>query len=223
MYKNKLVSLSIVSILSINSLFAVGGAGLHIVTDQVSVSSVNESNFGRAGFDNPLGIGGYLYLDAIPFVELDLEIQIAGKDYAVDYYGAPLGDFAWARASYYFTVKKKIFGGGIPFLAKAKIHVGGGFNAHSYTPYASEEMMIDLVEDIGGSGGSFDKNPLVEGLIDFLEDNKKDASGIHLQAGIQFKLLMLDTHLFYRYNLTKDVYEGSDSFGSINIRVGVGI
>lgn len=223
MYKNKLVTLSIVSFFSITSLFAVGGAGLHIVTDQVSVSSVNEGNFGRAGFDNPMGIGGYLYLDAIPFVDLDLEFQAAGKDYAIDYYGAPLGDFAWARASYYFTVKKTIFSKGIPFLAKAKIHVGGGFNAHSYTPYASEEMMIDLVNEIGGSGGSFDRNPLVDGLKDFLVDNKKDASGFHLQTGIQFKLLTLDTHLFYRYNLTKNVYDGSDSFGSFNIRIGVGI
>ena len=175
MYKIKLVSLSIVSILSINSLFAVGGAGLHIVTDQVSVSGSQSSggliSLDRGGFDNPLGIGGYLYLDAIPFVDLDLEFQVAGKDYKIMFTGLD-SDFAWGRTSYYFTVKKKIFSAGIPFLAKAKVHVGACFNSHSYTPLVDIDMIGDILTEIGGNAGAFNESKLIKGLKDILNTQK---------------------------------------------------
>jgi len=222
MYKKKLIQLSIITIFSVNSLFAIGGAGLHFISDQVLVKSVTDGHFTRDSFENPGGIGGYLYLNAIPIVELDFEFQVAAEEYAVSYLDQSLGDFKWGRASFYFTAKKKVFGAGIPFLAKAKIHVGAGFNSHSYTPYASEKMLGDLLSGIGDVLPGHE-DELAEGLVDFLVDNKESSTGFHIQTGIQFKLLMLDTHLFYRYNLTKDVYTGSDGFGSFNIRLGMAI
>lgn len=228
----KLLSIIILTLLPLNSLLAIGGFGLHIPLNRVSVASnIDESNvlvyFEQGGFENPLGFGGYFYIDAIPFVDLDVEFQLIGQKYDIKFYNvlspsnALESDFGWASASTYFTVKKKILGIGIPFLAKAKLHVGGGYNMHTYTPTADLDMMKELV---GGTlGGDLDTSSLTNKLESYLTDNKKDASGFHVQAGVQFKLLMLDTHFFYRYTMAKDVYEGSKAFGSFNIRVGIGI
>ena len=45
----------------------------------------------------------------------------------------------------------------------------------------------------------------------------------HFQAGLQFKLLMLDTFLNYRYTIVDDVVPDAGGFGSVNLRIGFGI
>jgi len=35
---------------------------------------------------------------------------------------------------------------------------------------------------------------------------------VHLQGGLRFKLLMLDTHLNLRYTIAENVYDGSNGF-----------
>ena len=68
------------------------------------------------------------------------------------------------------------------------------------------------------------ENKLVQKeLIDFLDDNKLETSGFHLQAGLQFKVLVLDTFLFYRHTFAEDLIPGEKAFGSINLRIGYGI
>ena len=59
-------------------------------------------------------------------------------------------------------------------------------------------------------------------LIDFLKDNQVKTNGFHIQSGLQFKILMLDTFLFYRHTFAKDVIPGQDHFGSLNLRMGMG-
>ena len=63
-----------------------------------------------------------------------------------------------------------------------------------------------------------------QNLEDFLtnEDNYLESTGFHAQAGLQFKLLMIDTFVIYRYTIAKDVVPGSDGFGALNIRLGFG-
>ena len=54
---------------------------------------------------------------------------------------------AWASTDIYYTVRKKIIGIGIPFLGKAKLFAGGGYNAHISTPIANKEMLTELCDD----------------------------------------------------------------------------
>ena len=70
-----------------------------------------------------------------------------------------------------------------------------------------------------------DPSSLDQALLDYLEDddNRDDASGFHIQTGLQFKLLMIDTFLIYRHTFVDDVIPGASSFGTLNMRLGLGI
>lgn len=227
--KKGLVTL-IVASLPATTVFAIGGLGLHIPYDMISIKGTVDSKLGglvtmeRQGFDNPFGFGGYVYIDALPFIDLEADFQLAGKKYDFQFKNAlaeldPV-PFAWGRASTYVTARRKIFGLGLPLLGGVKLHAGGGLNWHNSTPFADIDMVKELLG--GDLEKSFTASDLEEKLGDYLEDNKVSASGIHFQAGLQFKLMMLDAWVHYRYTLAKDVYAGQDSFGGLFFRAGVG-
>jgi hypothetical protein len=174
-------------------------------------------------FSNPYVIGGYIYIDAIPFIDLEADINIVGQKYDFGF-NNPIAigpyEFGWASSSAYLTIRKTAFKLGIPILAKAKLFYGGGYNQHMATPL----MTIDLMEEM--MGGDLGANPTdisEEDLIEFLDENKIESSGIHVQAGLQFKVLMLDSFLFYRHTFAKDLVPDADAFGSVNLRLGFGI
>ena len=74
--------------------------------------------------------------------------------------------------------------------------------------------------------GDLSKDPTdlsEEDLLEKLNENKVELSGYHLQAGLQFKVLMLDTFLFYRHTFAENFVADLNSFGSLNFRVGISI
>ena len=90
---------------------------------------------------------------------------------------------------------------------------------HTVTPLMSMDLMISAL------GDTLTVNPTnlsEDGLIDFLKENQVNSSGFHIQSGLQFKILMLDTFLFYRHTFAKDVISRQDHFGSLNLRMGMG-
>ena len=202
--------------------FGVQG-GQSIFTVASSISSVDGANLTISEFANPFSGGGYLYIDAIPVIDLEAEFSISFKKYTFDF-GNAIGvrgpyNFGWADFSIYLSAGKKIVGIGIPLLAKAKLFYGGGFNMHTVTPL----MSMDLMKSALGGDLTVDPTNLSEdGLIDFLKENQVNSSGFHIQSGLQFKILMLDTFLFYRHIFAKDVIPGQDHFGSLNLRMGMG-
>ena len=202
--------------------FGVQG-GQSIFTVASSISSVDGANLTISEFANPFSGGGYLYIDAIPVIDLEAEFSISFKKYTFDF-GNAIGvrgpyNFGWADFSIYLSAGKKIVGIGIPLLAKAKLFYGGGYNMHTVTPL----MSMDLMKSALGGDLTVDPTNLSEdGLIDFLKENQVNSSGFHIQSGLQFKILMLDTFLFYRHTFAKDVIPGQDHFGSLNLRMGMG-
>ena len=54
------------------------------------------------------------------------------------------------------------------------------------------------------------------------KDNYITSSGFHLQGGLQFKILMIDSFLFYRQVIADDVIPDAKGFGSLNLRLGMG-
>ena len=216
-----------------SNLFALAGFGLNLDQSMYSVSksstslTVENIEVGEIihhGFDNGIGFGGYFYIDAIPMVDLDLEGKLLFSSYDFSFNNAGTGidkqTFGWADAAFYITIQKKLFQLKIPFLAKAKLTAGAGINTHSSTPMINQEMM----ESVMGGAENLENGTLDTGkLEDYLKDNKISTSGFHLQTGIQFKLLMLDSFLYYRHVLADDVVPGNNGFGSLNLRLGMGI
>ena len=204
--------------------FGVQG-GQSIFTVASSISSVDGANLTISEFANPFSGGGYLYIDAIPVIDLEAEFSISFKNYTFEFSNleGAIGpyDFGWADFSIYLSAGKKIVGIGIPLLAKAKLFYGGGINMNTVTPVMDLDFMEDILgEDLTNDPANFSVSE--KDLIDFLENNQVKTNGFHIQSGLQFKILMLDTFLFYRHTFAKDVIPGQDHFGSLNLRMGMG-
>ena len=231
MKQNKTLLIGIVlAVLPFNSASALIGFGLQVGQGMFSVAeSFPETGSPRikltnGAFDGSFNFGGYLYVDAIPFIDLEVDFNFSGNTYDINFKNAiddmPILPFGWASASTYVTARKKIVGFSIPFLAATKVHAGGGVNTHMTTPIPNVDMITALI----GDALNADPSALDENLEDFLtnEDNYFESTGFHAQAGLQFKLLMIDTFVIYRYTIAKDVVPGADGFGSLNVRLGLG-
>ena len=107
----------------------------------------------------------------------------------------------------------------IPFLAEAALNAGAGFGSHVSTPRANVGMVKNLLGD-DLSNVNADDVDLEGKLIDYFKDNMNEAGGLHLQAGLRFKLLMLDTHLNLRYTIAENVYDGSNGFMQMIFKTG---
>jgi len=221
----------ILAVLPFNSAFALVGFGLQLGQ---SMFSVDESfpNTGsdlitltNGAFENSFNVGGYLYVDAIPFIDLEVDFNASFNGYDIDFQNVfgemPTIPFGWVSTNTYFTARKEIIGFSIPLLAATKVHAGGGINTHMTTPIANKNMVTEL---LGGDLLNADPSALDQNLEDYLtnEDNYLESTGIHVQAGLQFKILMLDSFLNYRYTIAKDVVPGAKGFGALNLRVGLG-
>lgn len=226
----KMLSVLIIAMLP-SYAFALIGFGLQFGSDlsKLGPQSYTEGS-GDLAFNvnsyemknNPVGGGGYAFVDLFGFA-LEGEFDAAFGEYEFDF-GNQYMDFdpipfGWLRASYATTLKKNIMDLSIPFLAKAAVNVGGGFGGHVSTPRANVEMVRELFGDdlINLNVNSED---LEDNLVDYLKDNAIEASGLHLQAGLRFKVLVLDTHLNARYNLAKNVYDGKNGFLQLMFKMG---
>ena len=68
---------------------------------------------------------------------------------------------------------------------------------------------------LGDLTSSFDSSVLEDNLLNYLEDNKIDASGLHIQTGLQMKILTFSGFLNYRITMAKDVVPDAKSFSSL--------
>ena len=233
--KMKKMLLVLMMMLVPSSVFALIGFGIQAGSDLSKLDSYSKTEgSGLAAVtvnsyemeSNPGGLGAYAFVDLFGFA-LEAEVDFAGGQYEFDFGNQYLPSmdpipFVWARASYAVTLKKNIMDLSIPFLAKAAINAGGGFGAHVATPRAD----LDLVKGVFGDdliNLEVSEDQLEENLLDYFEDNMIEASGLHLQAGLRFKVLVLDTHLNARYNLAKDVYAGKNGFLQLMFKMGFAI
>ena len=219
-----------------SQVFAIAGFGINLNKSMFSIDKstspllidnpaggdlLNVGSFTQNSFNNGYGVGGYLYIDAIPVVDIDIEGSIIGSLYDFSFANAVdtvNQQFGWADASGYITLQKKIFKLSIPLLAKAKLSAGIGINNHTSTPMINQNMLMAVIPGGDLENGNLDPDE----LITYLDDNKISASGFHIQAGLQFKLLILDSFLFYRHVIAEDVIPGAKGFGSLNLRLGMG-
>ena len=176
---------------------------------------------------NPGSIGGYAFVDLFGFA-LEAEGEFAGGKYEFDFTNEFLPEmedkipFLWGRASYSFTLKKNIMDISIPFLAKAAINAGGGFGSHAATKRVNVDMVRNILGEEDLANVELGQNEIETLLEDFLtnKENWQEASGLHLQAGLRFKVLVLDTHINARYNLAKDIYTDKAGWLQLMFKLG---
>ena len=105
-----------------SNLFALAGFGLNLdrslysvnkSTTPLIISNIEVATIIHHGFDNGFGIGGYLYIDAIPMVDLDIEGKILMSPYDFSFSNSLASssinnkEFGWVDLSGYLTLQKK--------------------------------------------------------------------------------------------------------------------
>jgi hypothetical protein len=224
-------SIVILVMMIANSLYGFIGLGLTGGTNSIS-HSAGESplliggnevgSFSYDGFQNPVSIGGYLYIDALPIVDVDIELNVKIAPYYFSLENAATSQdslaFIWASSSFYMTVQKDLLKASIPFLAKIKMFAGAGINSHTSTPMVNQDM-LEPVMDGDVENGTFDSKR----MIDYLNENRTKVNGFHIQLGTQFKLLIFDSILIYRHVFTDGITPDTNGFGNLNLRIGLGL
>ena len=227
-YKTLLIGI-VLAVLPSNSASAIIGFGIQGGQNVFSVGERSLENTGALAtidtgpFENSGNLGIYLYLDIIPFVDLEVDASIFGQEYDFTF-GNRLGNVGpyqayWGGTSIYFTARRKIVGFELPILGGAQLFAGGGSNTHSFAPLVSLDMVESLMDGDLGLNPEFDENT----LVDYIKDNKIDKTGFHVQSGLKFQLFMLDAFLFYRqtFGEFEDVLDAK-TYGSMNLRLGFG-
>jgi len=235
--KKKIVAIFVVMTVSISSAFGFIGFGLYGLQDMVTVEGHQSDQvegvvkvlMDRQGFENPYGLGGYIYLDLIPFIDIEADVQATFSKYTFNfqnYFNNDLlvetgeVDFAYARISGFLTVRRKLIGLSLPVLGGVKLHAGGGLNFHKSVPFASINMMEDLLGD--DLFDAFEASSMEDKIVDYIKENAETNTGFHAQIGVQLKLLVLDSFIYYRYVISKDLYPDTNGFGTLNLRIGLG-
>ena len=222
-----------------SSAFALAGFGIQLGSDLSKLGSYSFSE--GSGLtevtintyemeSNPGSFGGYAFVDLFGFA-LEAEAEGALGQYEFDFTNEFLPEmeekipFVWGRGSYSFTLKKNIMDISIPFLAKAAINAGGGFGKHAATKRVNVEMVRSILGEEDLANVELGQNEIESLLGDFLTntDNWEEASGLHLQAGLRFKVLVLDTHINARYNLAKDIYTDKAGWLQLMFKMGFAI
>jgi len=210
-----------------SSVFALIGFGVQLGQDMSKLESYSYSE-GPVSINalemetNPGSFGGYAFVDLFGFaLEAEADLAFGSYDFTFDNPVSSIGpiNFVWGRGSYSVTLKKNLMDISIPFLAEAALNAGAGFGSHASTPRVSVSMVEELFGDDLTSVDALGVG-MEDKLVTYLEENLIEASGLHVQGGIRFKLLMLDTHLNLRYTIAENVYDGTNGFMQMILKTG---
>ena len=210
-----------------SSVFALIGFGFQAGQDMSKLGPYSHSE-GLVSINslemetNPGSIGAYAFVDLFGYaLEAEADFAAGTYDFTFDNPVSSIGpiNFGWVRGSYSVTLKKNLMDISIPFLAEAALNAGAGFGSHASTPRVSVKMVKRLFGEDLTSVDALGVG-MEDELIDYLGDNLNEASGLHVQGGVRFKLLMLDTHLNLRYTMAKNVYDGSNGFMQMIFKTG---
>ena len=229
---NKLIKSLIPLFIITSQVFAIAGFGISANQSLFNVDASTSDltlpdgskvgSFSSSKYSNGYGLGGYLYIDVIPFIDIDIEGNsiISRYDFS---FANPVDtlkkQIITGALSGYITAQKKLFKLSIPLLAKVKLTAGAGINFNISPPVIDQTMLESIIPTGKNvSTGTVD----TKALIEYIGNNKNSSTGFHIQTGLQFKILMLDSFLYYRQVFADDVIPGAKGFGSLNLRLGMG-
>jgi len=221
-----------------SQVFAIAGFGAYGNFDLLKYpdgSSGDISTYGveYKGFDNAKGFGFLFYIDAIPVVDLEADIEFVGNLYEYTPYLLGVAqtsqELPWGRVSTYLTIRKEILGLSIPLLAKAQLYGGLGINKHKVIPIMTEKVIKeafnadDFATALDSFGENADPDQAATDLAKSMLDNVEDVSGFHLQAGVRGKLLMFNAFVNARYTIAKDIIPDKSGYPSLWVGLAIGI
>ena len=227
-FKNKLII-----ILFLSFIFPLGGIGISGLSNFITYDVEEDAeNFELSFKNNDLeqGFNFFIYFDALP---RDFALEYS-KEFKYQELNATIG---WSgeseftnpsytgRQSDYFTIRKDFIDLSIPILAKVALNIGAGFNTHkSILPSIALLEDIYDIDSLGDLYNAAEQDWDANAFYDVLKENAINASGIHLQCGIQAKVLMFNAFINAKYTfITKDDNNSIDSFPGFNIGLAYGI
>ena len=198
---------------------AIIGFGLNAGQDSYTVTGKLYDNlFGipaisleRSDFEKPIGIGGYLFIDFIPIIDIDVGFDLYGQKYTITYVNDITGDlepqdFAWLRTVGYISLQKAILK--LPVL---KVYAGGGLNFNASLPIVDKDFIVDFLGD--------ENTPLsIDDLLDASESN----NGFHIEVGARLKppLIPFALNVKFRQTFVEGIVPEKKSFSTISAGFG---
>ena len=225
---------NIITLFLISKIFAVGGFGIYGGPNSSSTLPASSSGSVVLTPQAPsldVNVGFFIYVDALPFVDIDIAWERGFNTYPFSFTvdGVELGEkYDWwdVRESQYYTVRRTVIDGGIPFLAKAKLYGGVGYNKHTVYPNISVQFIentfpnMDLVDAVNQD---FSSGDVTGNVSDYIDRFKKNVNGFHIQGGLQLKVIALSLFVNARYTFANDVIEGKSGFTNVWAGLAFGI
>lgn len=226
--KNKIYIL----LLLITYILPLGGIGVSWLNNMISSEGYEQdNNFSLSFEDSTLeqGASFFIYFDALPSdlaIEYSKEIKSQSLSSIIAYNNEEIqGKLFTVRTSDYLTIRKDIMDLSIPILAKVALSVGGGVNAHkSVIPSIALLKDIYNVEDVSDLYNQASQDWDEDAIYDKLADHAMESSGLHIQCGVQAKILILNifANVKYTFILTDD-NDSIQSFPGVTIGVAYGL
>lgn len=210
--------------------FAIGGLGVHYLMNTGSLKS-NKGDFSlgtppgnfslNQSKSDPLsGIGFKLWLDILPFVDVEGTFNMAFATYSSTLktpnkdipLKVDLGVPFYETASPVFSELNGDLSVAYPFTSIPFIrpYLGAGISYMITTPVINASFTEKFMKSAGGNifdtGGEIDENELKNALSDFVEDKGLTKGwGGHLLAGLRVKILMVAIYANGKYYFGGDL------------------
>ena len=209
--------------IQVSSLYAIlGGIGINFGQDSYSISDSTYSaveslpglgNITRSETTAPFSLGGFAYLTAIPFIDIEAEVNASFSSYDYSYSGGTLPKldpitipmFTYGGS---VSVQKKIFK-----FPTIRLLVGAGISQRSYSKIITTDVLSGL--DVSKLDASDSEN--LKYLKDELEADKM-ATGYHFEFRCRIKppIIPFSVNANIRYNIMKDFLEDVDGYLSMS-------
>ena len=197
---------------NVTSLYAlIGGAGINIVQDQFTIEEKSDVyneliSFNTSEINNPVGVGGFMYLTIIPFVDFEIGYNATFQTYdysAIDEELA-IGKLTWYASAQY------------PFFSPPtmRFYVGVGTNGTDWAEPVTAEKLTELAL----TGEDADPDAILDAVA-------KQSSGYHLELGARFKppLFPMSLNANARYVMDKDFHSDVDGYLMVSLGVAFAI
>jgi hypothetical protein len=201
---------------NVTSLYAlIGGAGINIIQDQFMIEDdtatfADVNIFTTSEINNPVGVGGFIYLTIIPFIDFEAGYNATYASYKFGYPGLVEQEFGIAKATWYTSAQ-------YPFFSPPtmRFYIGVGGNGTDWL----EPITYDTLETLDEEGKEFDDTDAI------LEAISKSSSGYHFELGARFKppLFPMSLNANARYIMDKDFHSDIDGYLMVSLGVAFAI
>ena len=199
--------------INITSLYAIlGGIGVNFAQDSFTLEEelIGSSPVGeavRTEISSPMGLGAFMYLTIIPFVDFEVGVNATGATYEYSYtdnvtQNNITTELGLGKLTYYLSAQKPLLK-----LPMIRMYAGAGFNGSTYTKIFSSDLIQNINVDC------FNNEECMK------DELTGDSNGMHIETGARFKPPFIPFSLNFnaRYNLVKDIVPNEDGFLTISV------